>query len=68
MMCDEKEALTVTYKVMRRHGKRLRPTGRSRTAPAVRTTGHKRWHVHHNTEWKPLGYSERLGWYIEVSR
>ena len=65
MMCTEKESITVTYKVMRRHGRRLRPTGHSRTAPASRTkyTG---WMVYHDGRWRQLKYDD--GFYIEVKR
>ena len=63
-MCTEQESIRVTYKVMRRHGKRLRPTGHSRTAPASRTRW-SRWRVYHNARWYELRH-DGIGWYIEV--
>ena len=65
-MMNEKEALTVTYKVMRRHGKRLRPTGHERTAPATRSR-YTRWMVYHDGRFRQLKY-DGTSWYIEVSR
>ena len=64
MQCSEKESLEVTYRVMRRHGRRLRPTGHSRTAPASRTR-YTRWMVYHDGRWRQLLY-DKCGWYIET--
>lgn len=66
MMCEEKESITVTYRVMRRHGRRLRPTGHSRTAPASRTK-YTKWQVYHDGRWRNLLYDGQ-GFYIEVTR
>jgi len=63
-MCTERESLRVTYRVMRRHGKRLRPTGWKRTAPATRASW-SRWQVYHNGRWVTLNH-DREGWYIET--
>lgn len=65
MMCDEKQHIEVTYRVMRRRGKRLRRTSWTRTTFACRTAW-SRWQVYHNSRWFTLHRSEQGEWYIEV--
>lgn len=50
-MCEESTSERLDYEVMRRHGKRLRPTGRGRTNAQATRTSYSGWRVYHDGRW-----------------